>query len=126
MNLQELSIEELKTLHETAKERKAEEQSAIDEIDAEMVRRFKVDKDHIGTRSFDEASFTVHKNVSWDQDALGVAAETIKGWKQPVADYIDTTMKVTESKWNAWPETVRKVFEPARSVKSGKVKVVFK
>lgn len=123
--MEKLTIEQLKKLKEVYTSAKDECQKNIDAIDAEMVHRFKINIDHIGSRSFKEVKFNVPKNVSWDQDELKSASDIVISWGEPVDDYIETTMKVSETKYKNWPKTIQEVFEGARIVKPGKVKVEF-
>lgn len=59
------------------------------------------------------------KKVTYDQALLRVALETIKGWGEDPAEYVSVEIKVPEAKYGAWPSTIRKVFEPARTVGTG-------
>jgi hypothetical protein len=63
---------------------------------------------------------TLPKRVEWDQAALAGAVETIKGWGENPAEYVDTKIAVQERKFDAWPSAIRDLFEPARTVKTGK------
>lgn len=36
------------------------------------------------------------------------------------ADYVETTLRVSERAYGAWPPSIRAAFEPARTVKTGK------
>lgn len=69
-----------------------------------------------------DIKITVPKNVSWDQGRLAGAVETIKGWGEDPAEYVETVIKVQEHKYDAWPSAIRDLFEPARTVKPGKAK----
>ena len=60
------------------------------------------------------------KKVDWDQAALRGAVETIRSWGEDAAEYVATEIKVSESKFGAWPSTIRKLFEPARTVGTGR------
>lgn len=61
------------------------------------------------------------KKVIWDQRKLAKAFETIKSWEgENPADYVSVEIAVSEAKYNAWPTSIRKVFEPARTVSTGK------
>ena len=77
-----------------------------------------------GTVSIEAEGYTVRadlpKKVEWDQAALRVAMETVKGWGEDPADYITAALSVPESKFNAWPASIRAVFEPARTVSTGR------
>ena len=66
--------------------------------------------------------FTAPKRVDWSQPKLAEAVETIKGWGEDPSEYVDTTIKVQERKFDAWPSAIRDLFEPARTVKTGKPK----
>lgn len=123
--MEKLTVEQMKKLKEVYANAKDECQKNIDAIDAEMVHRFNIDTDHTGTRSFKQVKFNVPKNISWDQDELKSASDIVISWGEPVDDYIETTMKVSETKYKNWPKTIQEVFEGARIVKPGKVKVEF-
>jgi len=58
--------------------------------------------------------------TDWDQDALKQAIEVIQSWGEAETDYVSVTRKVPESKYRSWPPSIRKVFEPARTVRTGK------
>ena len=89
---------------------------------ADAVRKAK-GKD-TGTVSLDEGEFIIRadlpKTVSWDQAALQQAADVVESWSEDPKDYIVVKLAVSETKYNAWPTTIRKVFEPARTVGTGK------
>jgi hypothetical protein len=56
----------------------------------------------------------------WDQALLAKVALTITAWSEPVDQYMTLTYKVSETAYKAWPESIRKVFEPARTLGVGK------
>lgn len=64
------------------------------------------------------------KRVEWDQERLAQIAANIAAAGEDPAEFIDTTLKVSERKYAALPEAWRKGFEPARTVKTGALKVV--
>jgi len=61
----------------------------------------------------------VPKKVMWDQDKLATLYQNILISNEDPKDYIDLTYKVAESKYKAWPESVRCNFTGARSVEPG-------
>lgn len=65
-------------------------------------------------------SAELSKKVEWDQKQLAVIAQRIAENGEKPAEYIELTYKVSESKYNAWPETIRTAFSPARTLKPGK------
>ncbi|WP_075220692.1 hypothetical protein [Acuticoccus yangtzensis] len=77
-----------------------------------------------GTVRFDDGAVTVvadlSKRVDWDQDALAEIVESIREAGDDPADYVETTFKVPERRYGAWPPAIAKTFEPARTVRTGK------
>jgi hypothetical protein len=63
---------------------------------------------------------TLPKRVDWCPKKLAAAVETIKGWGENPAEYVETKISVAERKYDAWPSAIRDLFEPARTVKTGK------
>jgi hypothetical protein len=80
-----------------------------------------------GTVRFDDGDFTIvadlPKRVSWDQAKLAEMVEVIRDSKDDPAQYVDTSFKVPERKYTAWPEYLRRDFEPARTVRAGQLSV---
>ena len=60
------------------------------------------------------------KKIEWDQSKLAALVERIRADGADVSEYVDVTLKVPERKYTAWPETIRTVFAPARTVRTGK------
>lgn len=70
---------------------------------------------------------TVPKNVSWDQEKLDTIADKLEvEWKEDPTEYIDVKNSVQERKYNAWPTAIKKLFQPARTVKPGRTKLEIK
>lgn len=65
------------------------------------------------------------KRVDWDQELLAQIARNIADSGENPAEFIDTKLSVSERKYGALPEAWRKGFEPARTVKTGTLKVTF-
>jgi len=80
-----------------------------------------------GTVRFDDGDFTVvadlPKRVEWDQSRLATMVDRIRAAGDDPAEYVDIAFKVPERKYAAWPEAIRQGFEPARTVKTGALKV---
>lgn len=72
-----------------------------------------------------ETTINVPKRVDWDQIELSKAVETIKGWNENPADYVETKMTVKEAAYSNWPPAIRDLFTPARTVKKGKASFKF-
>ena len=79
-----------------------------------------------GTTRFEDDGVTViadlPKRIEWDQAKLAQIAENIASAGEDPSEFIDTTLKVSERKYAALPESWRKGFEPARTVRTGKPK----
>ncbi|MBF0190252.1 MAG: hypothetical protein HQL99_03760 [Magnetococcales bacterium] len=67
-----------------------------------------------------EVSMDVPKRPSWDQNKLAGIVQTIRESGDDPAQYVEIVFDVSERKYTAWPENIRRVFESARTVKSGK------
>ena len=63
------------------------------------------------------------KRVDWDQEKLAQIAANIADSGEDPAEFIDTKLSVSERKYGALPEAWHKGFEPARTVKTGMLKV---
>lgn len=66
----------------------------------------------------------IPKRVVWDQKKLDALHAKILQHEDP-GKYIDITYGVSEKKFNTFPDAVKKVFAPARTVKAGKPKISF-
>ena len=78
-----------------------------------------------GTVRFDDGDFVViadlPKRVRWDQTHLAEAVEIIRReWREDPAQFVRSELKVAESAYSAWPEAIRRLFTPARTVETGK------
>ena len=77
-----------------------------------------------GIARFQDGDVTVvadlPKKIEWNQHELGQLVERIKGEGEDPRDYIEVSLKVSERKYEAWPPYIRKLFEPARTVRAGK------
>jgi len=92
---------------------------------ADRARAARADDDKdFGVARFRDGDVTViaelPKRVEWDQHELGQLVERIKAEGENPRDYVEVSLKVSERKYAAWPPHIRKVFEPARTVRTGK------
>jgi hypothetical protein len=60
------------------------------------------------------------KRVDWDQSILAVIVERMIEAGDDPTEYVDTSYRVSETKFNAWPEGIKRAFVPARTLKTGK------
>ena len=127
-----LSVEQMATLREDLDDRKASIKHLEDLLNtgialayhsrAEDMRR--AAGKNTGTVSIDLGDWVVRadspKKVDWNQDILKKAMETVQSWGENPADYLNMVLSVPEARFNAWPPAIRAVFEPARTVSSGR------
>jgi hypothetical protein len=66
----------------------------------------------------------VPKRVDWDQDKLAAIVARIRQSGDDPTDYVRTTCDVSERAYTAWPQHIRRLFEPARTLKLGKPRYV--
>ena len=62
----------------------------------------------------------IDKRVEWDESQLSALMERIAADGENPRDYVEVSLRVSERKYAAWPPHIRRVFEPARTVRSGK------
>jgi hypothetical protein len=78
----------------------------------------------IGTVRLEDGEVTViadlPKRVEWDQVTLGKMVARIRAAGDDPAEFVETTLRVSERKYGAWPAAIRDGFEAARTVKPGK------
>lgn len=130
-----LSAEQLALLQDAANEvlRSAKTTSdwlegaiALKYTDRAVMARMEASKD-TGTVRFDDGTVTViadlPKRVDWDQAQLAGLVERISAAGDDPTEYVDVSFKVPERKYAAWPESIRQNFEPARTVRTGALKV---
>lgn len=77
-----------------------------------------------GTVHFEDGGIRITsdlpKKLVWDQSKLSEIAERIAAGGDDPTEYLDITYKVAERKYSAWPQSMREVFAPARTLKTGK------
>ena len=60
------------------------------------------------------------KRIDWDQDKLAAIVARIRQSGDDPAEYVRTAFEVSERAYGAWPSAIRRLFEPARTVRLGK------
>ena len=129
-----LPADQLAMLKEAADQQLTQAKTVLDWLDGAIALKYaeraaecrsKAGKD-TGTIRFEDGDVTVisdlTKRIDWDQAQLAQIAENIASAGEDPAEFIDTTLKVSERKYTALPESWRKGFEPARTVWTGKPK----
>lgn len=59
------------------------------------------------------------KKVTWNQALLAHALRELEERGCNPYDFVEIEIKVSETKFNAWPPSIREVFAPARTVGTG-------
>lgn len=122
--LDNLPIDILANLKEQADAHLASASQMVAILHGVFERRYAAGLNSTGTHHRQDGGFdikvTIPKRVEWDQAKLAGAVETITGWGENPAEYVETKISVAERKYDAWPSAIRDLFEPARTVKTGK------
>ena len=122
--LDALPIAVLANLQSQAEAHLADASQMVAILHSTFVRRYADGLNGFGTTTRTEGDFeikiNVPKRVDWDADQMAKAIETITGWGENPADYVDTKITVSETKYKAWPPAIRDLFTPARTEKAGK------
>lgn len=117
--------EEVNRILAVAKAMDAHLHSALDRKYAELAhhQRMAQGKDtgvvHLADGSV-RITVALPKKVEWDQDLLGQIAQRIAATGDDPRQFLDISYRVSETRFNAWPESLQTVFYPARTVKPGK------
>ena len=96
---------------------------AVKYADRARAARGEAGKDFGVARFFDGAVQIVAdlpKRVDWEQRALAGLVDRIKAEGDDPAEYVEISLKVSERKYASWPTHIRSLFEPARTVRTGK------
>jgi hypothetical protein len=85
--------------------------------------RLEADKD-TGIVHFDDGHVRITadlpRRVEWDQVRLAEITRRIAANGENPSEYVEASYRVSETKFNAWPETLKSAFAPARTLRTGK------
>ena len=127
-----LPIDQIAALLEDVAELKASARIADDHLFAAMSLRFsdkaadarKAKGVDTGTVRLNDGEFVVisdlPKKPSWSQAGLREVQTTLAAMGEPIEDYISVKLDVAEKSYTAWPASLRKLFDPHRTVSAGK------
>ena len=77
-----------------------------------------------GVVHFDDGEVSVTadlpKKVEWDQAMVARLVANIAACGDDPSQYVEISYRISETKFNAWPDSLRKPFSAARTVKVGK------
>jgi hypothetical protein len=60
------------------------------------------------------------KRIEWDQQRLAEVVRRIANGGEDPTEYVEISYRVSETKFNAWPESLKSAFASARTLKTGK------
>jgi len=124
--LDALPVEVLARLQGQAQTRLAAASQMVAILHGVLTRRYALVLNETGTHRRADGDYEIRievpKNVSWDQNKLASAIETIRSWGENPANYVETKLSVSETSYKAWPPAIRDLFTPARTVKPGKAR----
>lgn len=60
------------------------------------------------------------KRIEWGQQRLAEVVRRIANGGEDPTEYVEISYRVSETKFNAWPESLKSAFAPARTLKTGK------
>jgi len=127
-----LSPEALFQLRQAATERLATAKALADQLEQALDRKYAETAKALrlsqgkdtGVVHFDDGAVRISadlpKKVEWDQPLLAEIVQRIQANGEDPAEFVEVSYRVSETKFNAWPESLRRVFAPARTLKSGK------
>ncbi|NRP14977.1 hypothetical protein [Marinobacterium sp. xm-a-152] len=130
--LAELSSDSLFRLKNDAADQLAMAKALCEQVDRVLEQRYNtqaqqqrlsVGKD-TGVVHFDDGEVRISadlpKRVTWDQKKLDEIAKRIAASGEDPGQYIDISYKVSERKYEAWPDNLKSSFAGARTLKTGK------
>ena len=123
------SLFQLKTL---AADRLATAKAEVDHIEHALNLKYAERAKHLrqvagkdsGVVHFDDGEVRITadlpKKVDWDQTRLAEITRRIAANGDDPSEYVEVSYRISETKFNAWPESLKSAFAPARTLKTGK------
>ena len=128
-DIDRLPVEQLVQMQEAADNAAKQAATALAVLHGAFQRRYAVGINDTGTSHRTDGGYaitvTIPKRVEWDQEKLVAAVGKLRGMGENPDEYVETKLTVQERKYTAWPNALRDLFEPARTVKAGKPSFAF-
>ena len=130
--LAELSSESLFKLKNDAADLLAAAKAIVEHVDRALDLRYAQRAHQLrlaagkdtGVVHFDDGQVRITadlpKKVEWDQAKLNDITRRIAANGEDPTEYVEISYRISETKFNAWPETLKTAFAPARTLKTGK------
>ena len=129
--LSKLAPEQLLSLQEQAFQHLQKAKMLKDWLDNSIALKYRdvasnirrLDSKDTGTVHFTDGDFKVTsvltKKVEWNQDRLKDVISAIRKHGDNPDEYVESSYKISETKYTAWPEHIKNIFKPARLLKTG-------
>ncbi len=130
--LAELSSESLFKLKNDAADLQAAAKAIVEHVDRALELRYAQRAHQLrlaagkdtGVVHFEDGQVRITadlpKKVEWDQAKLNDITRRIAANGEDPTEYVEISYRISETKFNAWPETLKSAFAPARTLKTGK------
>lgn len=130
--LAELSSESLFKLKNDAADLLAAAKAIVEHVDRALDLRYAQRAHQLrlaagkdtGVVHFDDGQVRITadlpKKVEWDQTKLNDITRRIAANGEDPTEYVEISYRISETKFDAWPETLKSAFAPARTLKTGK------
>jgi len=83
----------------------------------------KIDSKDSGTVHFTDGDFKITsvlaKKVDWNQEKLKDVVTAIRKHGDNPDEYVESSYRISETKYTSWPEHIKNIFKPARLLKTG-------
>ena len=131
-DLADQSSESLFVLKNEAADRLAEAKANVEHIDRALDLKYRERAHRIcleagkdsGIVHFDDGRVSISadlpKKVEWDQARLADITRRIAENGDDPAQYVEISYRVSETKYGAWPESLKSAFTLARTLRTGK------
>jgi hypothetical protein len=130
--LSKLTAQELLSLQEQATQFLQRAKMLKDWLDNSISLKYRevaanirqLDSKNSGTIHFTDGDYKITsvlpKKIEWDQERLKDVVIAIKQHGENPDEYVESSYRVSETKYTAWPEHIKNIFRPARLFKVGK------
>jgi len=83
----------------------------------------KIDSKDSGTVHFTDGDYKITsvlaKKVDWNQEKLKDVVSAIRKHGDNPDEYVESSYRISETKYTSWPEHIKNIFKPARLLKTG-------
>lgn len=129
--LSKMSPEQLLCLQEQALQHLQKAKMLKDWLDNSIALKYrdiasnlrKIDSKDTGTVHFTDGDFKITsvlaKKVDWDQEKLKDVITAIRKHGDNPDEYVESSYRISETKYTSWPEHIKNIFKPARLLKTG-------